>query len=211
MTSYSLKLKLFKSGEKEKKCEKCQLENWNDLPIPLEMHHIDGNSLNNDLSNLQILCPNCHSQTKNFRSRNRKIPTKNYISEEDMIAAINSSYTRREALLKCGLSGKGASYDRINRLLTEKKAALLIVPISEKTLKTIESIRKKYGSYQKMFNAKITWPEKDVLTEMIKSKSMTQIAKELGVSASGIKKHAQKIGIDVRAISPWAKHGKKWG
>lgn len=38
----------------------------------MHVHHIDGNKTNNDLSNLQLLCPNCHSQTDNFCAKNRK-------------------------------------------------------------------------------------------------------------------------------------------
>jgi hypothetical protein len=38
---------------------------WNDKPIPLELHHKDGDHFNNELSNLQILCPNCHAQQSN--------------------------------------------------------------------------------------------------------------------------------------------------
>lgn len=30
------------------------------IPAVLEVAHIDGNRLNNDVSNLVILCPNCH-------------------------------------------------------------------------------------------------------------------------------------------------------
>ena len=36
-----------------------------------DIHHIDGNCLNNDESNLQVLCPNCHAMTENFGSRNK--------------------------------------------------------------------------------------------------------------------------------------------
>ena len=36
------------------------------------MHHKDGDPKNNDFSNLQILCPNCHSQTDNYCAKNRK-------------------------------------------------------------------------------------------------------------------------------------------
>lgn len=42
-----------------------------DKPIPLHLEHIDGNHLNNNLNNLTLLCPNCHSQTPNFRGRNK--------------------------------------------------------------------------------------------------------------------------------------------
>lgn len=53
--------------ERGHKCEQCQLENWLDNLIPLEVHHIDGNNTNNDLNNLALLCPNCHAQTPNYR------------------------------------------------------------------------------------------------------------------------------------------------
>lgn len=38
---------------------------------PLQIHHIDGNCLNNKEDNLEVLCPNCHSLTENFGSRNK--------------------------------------------------------------------------------------------------------------------------------------------
>lgn len=64
ISSHRLKLRILEDGIKEHKCECCGLISWNDKPIPL--HHIDGNHYNNDLSNLQILCPNCHAQTSNY-------------------------------------------------------------------------------------------------------------------------------------------------
>ena len=60
-----LRKKLIQDGMKNHKCEMCGIENWLGKDITLELHHIDGNSFNNDLSNLQILCPNCHSLTPN--------------------------------------------------------------------------------------------------------------------------------------------------
>ena len=38
---------------------------WLHTNIPLELHHKDGNRYNNDLENLEILCPNCHSLCPN--------------------------------------------------------------------------------------------------------------------------------------------------
>ena len=40
------------------KCEKCQNEKWFDQPITLELHHLDGDKLNNEMNNLVLLCPN---------------------------------------------------------------------------------------------------------------------------------------------------------
>lgn len=70
--TYKLKNKLIQEGIKENKCECCGISEWNGKPINLELHHIDGNSHNHCLNNLQLLCPNCHSQTDNFRAKNIK-------------------------------------------------------------------------------------------------------------------------------------------
>lgn len=63
--SHILKQKLIRDGIKEHRCERCGLTTWNNQPIPLELHHKDGDHYNNNLDNLEILCPNCHSQENN--------------------------------------------------------------------------------------------------------------------------------------------------
>lgn len=68
--SYKLKLRLFNEGYKDYKCELCLLTEWLNNPIPLELHHIDGDKYNNEIENLQILCPNCHAFTDNYRGKN---------------------------------------------------------------------------------------------------------------------------------------------
>jgi len=70
--SYKLKNKLFDEKIKEEICENCKRKDWMDKKIPLELHHIDGNNENNNLSNLQILCPNCHAITDNYRGKKLK-------------------------------------------------------------------------------------------------------------------------------------------
>ena len=55
-----------------RKCECCGLEEWYGKPINLEIHHINGVRSDNRLENLQLLCPNCHSYTENWRGRKKK-------------------------------------------------------------------------------------------------------------------------------------------
>ena len=59
--TYILKQKLIRDGIKECKCEICGLTEWLGQPIPLELHHKNCDHFDNDLNNLQILCPNCHA------------------------------------------------------------------------------------------------------------------------------------------------------
>lgn len=66
-----LKSRLISEGLKEYKCECCGLTEWNGKYISLQLHHINGIHNDNRLENLQILCPNCHSQTENFASKGK--------------------------------------------------------------------------------------------------------------------------------------------
>jgi len=61
------KWRLIEEGYKELRCEKCGLSEWLGKEIPIELHHINGDNSDNTLENLQILCPNCHSFTDNYR------------------------------------------------------------------------------------------------------------------------------------------------
>lgn len=72
LSSSHVKELLFKLELKENKCECCGLTEWQGKPIICELHHLNGDVTDNRLENLTILCPNCHSQTDNFRRRNRK-------------------------------------------------------------------------------------------------------------------------------------------
>lgn len=53
------------------KCQKCGCDgHWQDGEISLEIHHVDGDKTNNEISNLIYLCPNCHALTDNYRGKN---------------------------------------------------------------------------------------------------------------------------------------------
>jgi 5-methylcytosine-specific restriction endonuclease McrA len=68
-----LLLRLIVEGYKIYQCESCGITEWNGQKISLEVDHIDGNSGNHRLNNLQVLCPNCHSQTETYRSKKLKL------------------------------------------------------------------------------------------------------------------------------------------
>lgn len=68
-----LKEKLIEEGYKKHKCESCKKIKWMGALIPLELHHKDGDRFNNNFENLQLICPNCHAQTDNYRRKKSSI------------------------------------------------------------------------------------------------------------------------------------------
>ncbi len=74
--SFKLKKRLFLVKLKKPECEKC---GWAELSIdgrvPLELDHINGDRHDNRLSNLRVLCPNCHSLQITHRGMNTKSPS----------------------------------------------------------------------------------------------------------------------------------------
>ena len=84
---WSLSVQMIEDGEKntgesvrrfilqrsQYKCEICGLPNeWCGKPLTLQVDHIDGDSDNNALDNLRVLCPNCHTQTETWCGRQSK-------------------------------------------------------------------------------------------------------------------------------------------
>lgn len=71
--SFKLKRRLFREGIKKSECEECGwAKKSEDGRIPLELDHINGDRTDNRISNLRILCPNCHSLKPTHRGKNKK-------------------------------------------------------------------------------------------------------------------------------------------
>lgn len=86
---------IFKHNIKPHKCEECKKTEWeykgNIIPIPLELHHINGDNTDNTLNNLQLLCANCHSLTDNFCKRKDK----KYGNEKFLVSSNKTVYEKQ--------------------------------------------------------------------------------------------------------------------
>lgn len=82
--THGLKLKLLKLNIKAHVCECCGLTKWLDCKIPLELHHVNGDYYDNRIENIQLLCPNCHAQTDNYRGKNKRVAQGEILEVEDI-------------------------------------------------------------------------------------------------------------------------------
>lgn len=113
--------------EADYRCEKC---GWNEInPVtqkcPLEIHHKDGNYKNNDKSNLEVLCPNCHSLTENFKAlnkegrENRTVNRKNYCLDCG-VEICQDSLRCRDCAAKQRVTEKPLSREELKQLIKIK-------------------------------------------------------------------------------------------
>lgn len=65
-----LKARLIAAGLKEDRCEICGISQWLGRPLNSQLHHKNGDGMDNRLENIQFLCANCHSQTDTYAGRN---------------------------------------------------------------------------------------------------------------------------------------------
>ena len=75
----------------------------NGRPIPLQLHHINGNPTDNRIENLQVLCPNCHAQTDNYSGKNSykdlDVTSSKIIEEYNEPKTFEETHPSRENLL----------------------------------------------------------------------------------------------------------------
>lgn len=77
---FKLKKRLLSSKILAETCSECGLgPSWNDKPLSLQLDHINGIHNDNRIENLRIICPNCHTQTHNFGSKNKAFSDKTHL------------------------------------------------------------------------------------------------------------------------------------
>jgi len=111
-----VKDRIVKESLLDYRCSKCNIDEWQGETIVLDLDHINGNNRDNRLENLRFLCPNCHSQTYNYKGRNKN-NGKTKVSDEELLTAYLKGGTIRSTLLDLGLAAKGGNYERLKKLI----------------------------------------------------------------------------------------------
>ena len=74
------------------KCAICGCIEWQGKTLSLELDHINGINNDNRLENLRFLCPNCHSQTTTYGSRNQQLNQSSYEITDELRKLVEDKY-----------------------------------------------------------------------------------------------------------------------
>lgn len=194
------------------KCEKCGRIEWEGQKIPLCIHHIDGNHINNQIENLQVLCPNCHAQTDNYCGRNKnKRPS---ITDEQFVEALRQTTSIRQALQKLGINYAAKYYyDKAHKLIEEYD--IVQKPKKRATKKQKEKVQKEHNycvDCGKLINnksqrckecehkrqRKIEWPQRNELKQLIRDNSFSAVGRMYNVSDNTIRKWCKNYNLPTK-------------
>lgn len=82
------------------KCAICGCTEWQGKTLSLELDHINGVNNDNRLENLRFLCPNCHSQTSTYGSRNQQLNSSEYDIPDDLRKMVEEKYDEVKSIKK---------------------------------------------------------------------------------------------------------------
>jgi|APCry1669188910_1035180.scaffolds.fasta_scaffold23093_1 5-methylcytosine-specific restriction endonuclease McrA len=191
--SYKLKIRLIQEGLKKHQCECCLQTTWKDVPIPLELDHINGNSSDNRLENLQIICPNCHALTSNYRGKNKN---------KSALAEIREVEYRK--FRETPVEIRGNPEPSLQNYLLEgqetrhgKSKSSIIIRFCKSCKKEIHK-KNKYCSKECYRNDTSENIPKvpEILSTFKIYKNFTQVGKHFNVSDNAVKKWIKKYGIE---------------
>lgn len=157
-SSTTLKKRLIRAGLLEYRCYTCGINEWQNKEIVLELDHKNGDRFDHRLDNLRLLCPNCHSQTVTFSSKNKK---EYKISDSLKRAVLDGRKKQKHKKNKCKDCGKG------------------ILPESTQCKSCYGKAREK---------TKIDWPSVEELYKMVHETSYKEVGRKLGVSDNAVRK-----------------------
>lgn len=189
-----LKWKLFSSGLKQYKCEKCGNTHWNDGQISLQLHHINGDNTDNRLENLQILCPNCHSQTDNFCGANNR-------HDDEMKEIFCKCCGEKIERTQTGLCDE--CYEKMVNGKLEINSIKPYARIKRCGIcidcgKVISSQSTRCDECSKKLQRKVERPSKEELSQLLSESNFSAIGRTYGVSDNAVRKWCKYYGLPYR-------------
>lgn len=100
------------------RCAICGCVEWQGRTLSLELDHINGINNDNRIENLRFLCPNCHSQTTTYGSRNQQRNDSEYEITDDLRNLVEAEYQKR-CNIKQVSSALGVRRHVVNRIVSE--------------------------------------------------------------------------------------------
>jgi hypothetical protein len=195
ISSFKLKNKLLKEGYKEKRCEKCKNTEWYGEPIPLELHHINGDNTDNRLENLQILCPNCHAFTDTYGGKNQKL------NVQKRYCVKCGKELERGQILYCSFECRyGNPDEEVKKELVNCSTVKELSKKTGHTEKTIKNVLKRNNiNLKDDVKDNNDKEKKELIKELINDfkeiGSYVGVAKKYKISDVGLKKRCQKLNI----------------
>lgn len=208
------------------KCEKCGRTEWEGQKIPLCIHHIDGNHINNQIENLQVLCPNCHAQTDNYcgRNKNKRSP----ITDEQFVIALRQTTSIRQALQKLGINYAAKYYyDKAHELIEKydivqkPKKETAITKQKEKVQKEpnycvdcgklINNRSQRCKECEHKRQRKIEWPQRNELKQLIRDNSFSAVGRMYNVSDNTIRKWCKNYNLPTKKSEIKQYSDTEWG
>ncbi len=221
ISSNMLKKRLIKEGIKEHRCEVCVQTEWMGKPIPIQLHHKDGNSVNNVLDNLQIICPNCHAQTENYCGKNQaRVGAYIATPDQDFLDQIPLWHNKAQVIRALGLSLAKPHYNKIGKLMAANPTVLfkpfepIEVPDGYREI-SARRIEKKgdplWRTKPKPDQRKVVRPSKEDLEKLVWEKSILQLSKEFGVTDNTVRKWCKWYEItNIPPLRYWPRRKAGW-
>lgn len=100
------------------RCAICGCVEWQGRTLSLELDHINGINNDNRIENIRFLCPNCHSQTTTYGSRNQQRNDSEYEISDDLRDLIETEYRKRNNIKQVS-AALGIRRRVVNKVVSE--------------------------------------------------------------------------------------------
>lgn len=207
VSSSYLKKRLLKAGIKKHVCEKCERTEWNGSPIPLDLHHVDGDRENNLLENIQLLCCNCHALTPNYCGANAKRNTVRRTPEEYRNAIVGST-SAKEACIKLGINPSGGNITTVKARAARYGLAFSVTAVKEIAVDDVwieRPARERKEVIMKPRQPVAPKISQEKLGQLLWEMPLTKIGERLGVSGNAVKRWCRKHQLALPPAGYWVR------